>query len=376
MNDTYLLVLLDKIEKNISEMRKINPQAMFCAVVKADAYGLGASIVGKDIEDLVDYYAVAKFSEGIELRKAGVKKPILILGYVPLDKVNSCLENQLEIVVYDLDYSKKINNELKGKLKVHIAIDTGQGRLGFRPFEEEKIKKLKNLEKLEVISICSHFSTADEEDTSFTQKQYRDFEKLVEDLRPTFDFEFVHMANDAGAIKHKITKDMVRSGISMYGFYPSDLLKEEGEIELNQACYLLSEVSFVKTVDKGTSIGYGRTFIADKKIQVATVPIGYADGFPRAFSNLGEVSIKGRPCKILGRVCMDQIMVDATGLDVKIGDEVLIYPDFYKEAGKIGTIVYELISSLMPRVPRVYVKNGEIVKVVNRIGGGDEDKKR
>lgn len=373
MHDTFLLVDLDKIKSNLLEIRKIDKNSMFAGVVKANAYGLGAITICKEIEQEVDYFAVARFTEALELRNNGIKKPILILGYVSTRDCIKCSQLDIEVPIYDLNHAKEINDNLKKELKIHIALDTGHGRIGFRDYEIDDIKKLKNYKNLKVISAFSHFSTADEEDCAYTNLQKEKFTYIINQTKNVFDYKFTHIANDAAAIKHKITKDMVRAGISLYGIYPSDLLKVENEIKLEQCFNLISTVSFVKNIKKGQYISYGRTFQAKENMKVATIAIGYADGFPRHFSNKAKVKINGNEAKVLGRICMDQMMVDVTNIDVKIGDRVDIYPDIYKAANLIDTIVYELMTNINMRVPRVYLKNRKIVKTINYIGEINED---
>lgn len=366
--ESFLSVNLDYIDKNIENIKTLNSDKLFCAVVKANAYGLGIVTIAKSIEDKIDYFAVARFDEAIVLRKNNIKKPIMLLGYVPYEHINDCIKYNIDIPIYDLEYAKKINDNIKEKLNVHIAIDTGHGRIGFRENEIEQILKLKNLQNLNIIGIFSHFATADEDDPGFTNTQNEIFEKILGEVSSHFDFKYIHIANSAGAIKFKNLGNMVRVGVSIYGIYPSSSIKDLSLIDLYQSFELKSQVSFVKNIEKDTPISYGRTFISDKKMKVATVPIGYADGFFRSFSNLGEVKIKDKLCRVLGRVCMDQIIVDASGLDVKIGDEVTIYPDIYKEAEKIKTIAYEIMTNIGIRIPRVYIKNGKILRADNYLG--------
>ncbi|MCI5839356.1 MAG: alanine racemase [Peptoniphilaceae bacterium] len=363
--DTYLKVDLDKIRKNIVNLKKFSKNSKFCLVAKADAYGLGDGVVAKEVEDLVDYFAVSRVDEGILLRKNNIKKPIFVLGYVDIQELTGCEKFDIGITIYDYDYAKKINENLNKKLNCHIAIDSGHGRIGFRNFEIDKILKLKNLEKLDCVGIFSHFATADEDDITYTKYQYDYFLDVVDKVKDNFPKIITHISNDAGLIKHKILCDMVRCGISVYGIYPSDVLRKENEIELFEAFELKSTISFVKEIYKGDYISYGRTFRAEKKMKVATVSIGYADGYSRSFSNLGEMSLNGHKCRVLGRVCMDQLMIDVTGLDAKIGDKVSVYPDIYEEAEKIGTIVYELMTNISKRVPRIYYKDEKVCKRVN-----------
>lgn len=354
MSETYLEVYIENIKYNLKNIRKIDQSSMFCAVLKADAYGLGAVNIAKSIEDDIEYIAVARLSEAIDLRKNNIKKPILILGYVPVEDIEKCLEYDIDISIYSLDLARSINEKIDKKINCHLVLDTGHGRIGFRDFEIDKILKLKDLENINIISAFTHFATADEKDHSYTKLQKEKFNSIIEKVKDDFDFKFVHIANDAGAIEHSITKDMVRSGISLYGIYPSDYMKDNKKIDLKKAFELYTSISFVKYVEKGTYISYGRTFKADRKMKIATVPIGYADGYQRSFSNCGVMLVNGKKARVVGRVCMDQLMLDVTEIDCKIGDKVVVYPDIYEEAGKIDTIVYELMTSVNKRVPRVY----------------------
>lgn len=373
MLESYVEIDIDKIIENINNIRSIDPDSMYCAVIKANAYGLGAFKIAEEIEDYVDYFAVARFNEAVYLRRSGIKKPILILGAVYYKDVQKCIEYDIDIPITDLDYARKINDYIEGKVKAHILLDTGMGRIGFREFEQDQIMELKSLENIKITSVFSHLSTADEADIEYTEMQFDKFIRIIQNIHDAFDLEFVHIANSAGVIKHNITKDMMRVGIATYGIYPSDLLKEEENIKLKQSFSFVSKVIFVKEVEAGSSISYGRTFISDKKMKIATISIGYADGYKRAFSNIGSVEINGQLCRVVGLVCMDQMMVDVTGVDVDVDDEVIIYPDIYQEAAKINTIVYELMTSINLRVPRIYKKSGKIVSVDNYIGEIYED---
>lgn len=371
--ETYLTINLDAIKENVIKIKELNKNSMFCAVVKANGYGLGSVEIAQYIENEVDYFAVAKVSEALILRKNGIEKPILILGYVSYKDVDLCIKYHIDIPIYDLEYAKKINLNIKNKIDVHIALDTGHSRLGFRDYEVDKIRELKNLKNINVISAFSHYASADEEDETFMNLQAQRYDKIINQIKNDFNFKFLHLSNSAGAIKQKTVKDMVRVGIAIYGIYPSNYLRENSNVDLSQCFSLKSKVSFVKKIKKGTPISYGSTFISPSEMKVATVAIGYADGFFRAFSNIGELSIKGKNCRILGRVCMDQLMVDVSTLDVNIDDEVIIYPDIYKEAEKISTITYELMTSVSMRVPRVYIKNNSVVKIVDYLGISHEN---
>ncbi len=368
MFTNYIEVDIDKIQRNIENIKKISKNKNICAVVKANAYGLGATVIAKYIENQVSYFAVANYLEAKNLRVSGITKPIIILGFVSVEEANECVDYDIEIPIYDLSYAERINKSIVGDLKVHIALDTGHSRLGFREFEFDRIIKLKQLEKLKIKGAFSHFSTADEEDKTFTQEQYEKFERIRKKLDDQFNIEIFHIANSAASIYHDLISDMDRIGIAMYGIYPSDYLRERKDIRLEQAFSLKSRVSFVKEINEGDSVSYGRTFKAKSRMKIATIPIGYADGYFRAFSNIGEVLINGKIAKVCGRVCMDQTMVDVSDIDCKIEDEVILYPDIYEEANKIGTIPYELMTSLDMRLTRVYVKDGSIVHIDNYLG--------
>lgn len=367
MQETYLEVDLDKIRNNIIKIRNLDNIAKFCAVVKANAYGLGSDIICREIEDIVDYFAVARLSEGILLRRSGIKKPILVLGFVGPEDISQCFENDIDISVYDLKLAQEIDR-LGYKVRGHLVLDTGHGRIGFREHEIANIKELKKLNNIEIISAFSHFSTADEEDNSFTTRQEQVFDNIINQVRDDFNFKFVHLANSAGTIRQKIFKDMYRVGISLYGLYPSFEVENNTEIELEKTFKFYSYVHFVKYIERGIPISYGRTFVSEKPMKVATIAIGYADGYSRAFSNKGEVYINGKNCKVLGRVCMDQMMVDVSGLDVKIGDKVEIYKNIDMDADLIGTITYELMTNISMRVKRVYTKNGRVIAKRDYLG--------
>lgn len=364
MLENYLEVNIDKIRENIINIKN-ESNSLFCAVVKANAYGLGAVEISQNIEDLVDYYAVARIEEALRLRKNNINKPILVLGYVGIDDIRLCHDYDIDITIYDLNFAREINN-LGYRVNCHLAIDTGHSRLGFRDFEIDKINKLKHLTNLNIIAAFSHFATADEDDSDYTDKQYMVFNKIIDDTDLSFDF--VHISNSAGAMKHHIYNNMIRIGIAMYGLYPSDVVKKDTTIKLSRSFNLYSTVSFVKDIKKSTAVSYGRTFISEKDMKIATITIGYADGYFRAFSNVGEVYIDGKPCRVLGRVCMDQIMVDVSGLSVKIGDKVEVYKDIDLEASKISTISYELLTSISPRVNRRYIRDGKYIKTHNNLG--------
>lgn len=373
MLTNYIEVDIDKIINNINRIKSKKFPTPICAVVKANAYGLGAVVVARHIEDYVTYFAVAKFSEAKVLRKSGISKPILILGFVNLEEARKCAIYDIDICIYDLDYSFAIDRFIDTQINAHLAIDTGHTRIGFRPNEIDKIFKLKNLKKINIRGAFTHFSTADEKDKDFTIKQNELFKATIAKIRDEFDLENVHIANSAASLYHDVESDMIRLGISMYGIYPSNYLKDISEVELEKTFKFKSKVAFVKEVKEGTPISYGRTFITPSNMKIATIPVGYADGYMRAFSNNGTISINGKPAIVCGRVCMDQMMVDVTNIDCKIGDDVEIYANIYEEADKISTIPYELMTAFSMRLPRVYVRGGKVIKIDDYLGEIYED---
>lgn len=365
-----VIVDIEAIRSNIYEMKKLIGNQDFYAVVKADGYGLGSVEIVKRIEDIVDGYCVSSVFEALEIRDF-TKKEILNLGYTQLAEVEGAALEDISIAIYDLEYAKKINEILKGKgifIKAHIKLDTGHGRLGFRKDDESinQIVEISKLSNIKIEGIFSHLATADEEDIKYTLEQKEIFDYMISQLEEKeLVFNKKHLANDAGFIKHKMVYDLVRSGICLYGIYPSELMKKEKDITLKPTFSWLSKVSFVKNIKEGDSVSYGRTFIADKDMKIATIAVGYADGYKRSNSNTGYVLIKGHKAPIVGRVTMDQTMVDVTDIsDIEIGEDVVLIgksgqlqvtPDDLAQWS--DTISYEIMTSISKRVYRKYLKN-------------------
>ncbi len=376
-----LEVDIDAIKHNIAALRSLSQGALFNAVVKANGYGLGASEIACRIEHLVDYFSVATVSEGADLRESGIQKPILVLGYVDEEEYESILAYDLDMVLYDEEIAEKLADFVIARgdtVRVQIKIDTGHSRLGFRADDASlnKVGKIYGQKQFNVIGIFSHFSTSDERDFSFTDLQYDRFRSFVKKLEATgIDVGIRHISNDAGVVAHGYSLDMVRSGIGMYGIYPSEFVKQLKRVELKPAFRLLSKVSFVKDIFSKDSVSYGRTFIAEKRTRVATVSIGYGDGIRRLLSNRWHVLIHGRQYRIIGNICMDQLMVDLEdNEEIRIGDTVtLIGRDGDSEimveemAKTLETIPYEIMTSIDFRVPRKYIELGKTERVVNYI---------
>ena len=374
------VISLDAIEQNFREMRKnIAEDTKMIAVVKADAYGHGAVPIAHLIEDY-DYiwgFAAATAEEAIHLRQNGVTKPILILGIVFEEYYPELVRDDIRLAVCEYEEAEKLSKEavLQNKtVHIHIALDTGMTRIGYADIPEsvEEIKKIAGLPNLEIEGMFTHFSRADEYDRSPAMVQlerYQKFSDLVE--AAGVEIPLHHCSNSAGIIRvPEANLSIVRAGITIYGIYPSSEV-ERDIVKLAPVMELKSHVTYVKDVPKGAAISYGGTYVADKKLRVATIPVGYADGYPRQLSNKGWVLIHGKKAPILGRVCMDQFMVDVTEIgDVKKGDEVTLLgrdgDEFIsiEEIGDLcGRFSYEFACDISPRVPRVYIKDGKEAEV-------------
>ena len=379
-NRVKAVISLDAVEQNFREMRKnIAEDTKMIAVVKADAYGHGAVPIAHLIEDH-DYiwgFAAATAEEAVHLRQAGITKPILILGIVFDEYFPELVQYDIRPAVCEYDEAKKLSDEavLQNKtVHLHIALDTGMTRIGYADIPEsvEEIKKIAELPNLEIEGMFTHFARADEYDRSPAMVQlerYQDFSKRVEEAG--VDIPLHHCSNSAGIIRvPEANLSIVRAGITIYGIYPSSEV-ERDIVKLAPVMELKSHITYVKDVPAGAAISYGGTYVADKKRRVATIPVGYADGYPRQLSNKGWVLIHGKKAPILGRVCMDQFMADVTEIDnVKKGDEVTLLgrdgDEFIsiEEMGDLcGRFSYEFACDISPRVPRVYIKDGKEAEV-------------
>lgn len=370
------VVSLDAIAHNFAEMKKnIAEGTKMIAVIKADGYGHGAEAIAR-LTDNYSYvwgYAVATAEEALQLRNAGVEKPILILGLVFEEYFREMVAGDIRLTVCEYETAKKLSREAVRQDKtvhIHIGLDTGMSRIGFAdtPESVEEIKKIAALDHLEIEGMFTHFARADETDKTPAADQlnrYLAFAELLE--KSGVHIPLKHCSNSAGIIRMKEANlDAVRAGITIYGIYPSSEV-ERDIVKLEPAMELKSHISYVKDLEPGASISYGGTYTADKKIRVATIPAGYADGYPRTLSNKGWVLIHGQKAPILGRVCMDQFMVNVSDIpDVKAGDEVTLIGKDGDEFISIetfgdmsGRFSYEFACDISKRVPRVYLKNGK-----------------
>ncbi len=385
---TWTEVSLNAIEHNFNEIKNKVGNKKVCCVVKADGYGHGAVELSREYERLgADFLAVSNIDEGKELRENGVTLPIVILGYTPALNVTELINNNLSQAVYSLDYAKMLNENCRGfdkKIKIHIKLDTGMSRIGFMcqkfprdDYSVEEIKQTCELEHLQLEGLFTHFCVSDEgeEGREFTNEQYKNFNIVLDKLKKNgINPSVVHCSN-SGAIEDypKTYCDMVRAGIILYGLSPSSKL--QGRLDLIPAMTLKTSVAYVKYIEKGATISYGRTYRAQKKMKVATVPIGYADGFIRKYAKNGYMMIKGKKAPIVGRVCMDQTMLDVTDIeDVKIGDEVIVFGDGSGDsptadtlALSADTINYEIVCLISKRVPRVFVKDGKVIDIMYKL---------
>lgn len=374
----YANINLDAIAYNMQQMHQLlkEPTKIF-AVVKTDGYGHGAVEIAKEIEsyDYLFGFCVATVEEAMILRRHAIQKPILILGYTFKEQYQTIVAYQLTPAVFTLDMAKELSNEAlrQGKkVRVHIKIDTGMSRIGL-PVEEESatiIKQISNLSNIEIEGIFTHFSKADEADKTSALAQIKAFNQMVTMLLDKqITIPYKHCSNSAGIIDlPNANMDFVRAGITLYGLWPSDeVLKDR--IDLKPVLSLHSTVVYVKTIAAGTPISYGGIYVADSKRTIATIPVGYGDGYPRTLSNKGWVLIHGKKAPIRGRICMDQMMVDVTDIpNVSVGDEVILIGTQEQESitmEQLGDLSmrfnYEFACDLGKRIPRVYIKENQVV---------------
>ena len=380
----FAAIHLDAVRSNIEQMAKlISPQTGIFCVIKTDGYGHGAIPVASELEseDKVFGFAVATAEEAIELRDADINKPILVLGYTFTQDYDELIYRNVRMTVFRRDTLKKLSeavgklnkNGIDCKARVHIKVDTGMGRIGIMPDEEglSFVKEAMNCKGIEVEGIFTHFARADETDKAFAMQQYERFTAFVKraEAETGKTIPYKHCANSAAILElPKTNMDLVRAGIAMYGLWPSEEVKKE--TLLTPALSLHSHIVFCKEVKEGTPISYGGIYVTDRVTRVATVPVGYGDGYPRALSNIGYVLVCGKKAPVLGRICMDQFMIDVTdireaeeGSQVTLigrdGNEVITMEQLGELSGRFN---YELACDLGKRIPRVYYRGEEICK--------------
>ena len=370
---------LDAIAYNFQMMKaNIKKDVHMIAVIKTDGYGHGAVQIARLLEN-TDYiwgYATATLEEAVILRKHGIQKPILVLGCIFPDQWEEMIQNEVRMTTYTTDMAKGVSDlavRLGKDAYIHIKLDTGMSRLGFQINENsvDAIEEISKMPGLKLEGLFTHFSKADETDKKYTDEQIEKYCYMQEELKKRgVTFEFYHCSNSAGIIDvPKANMDLVRAGISIYGLYPSEEVRKLN-VPLKPAMELISHVAYVKTVPAGTPVSYGATYVTDRETRLATIPVGYGDGYPRSLSNKGYVLIHGKKAPICGRICMDQFMVDITDIpDVKFGDKVTLIGKDGEEILPVETLSdlsgrfnYEFVCDLGKRIPREYIQNGEVVE--------------
>ncbi len=386
---TWAEIDLDALDYNIKSIKsKMAPKHKVMGIVKADAYGHGDGFVARKLQaGGFDWFGVSNIEEGISLRNEGITKPILVLGYTPADCVKLMNTYSITNAIVGMEHAESLQKAAEAAgvvVEGHIALDTGMTRIGFQTDDERFEKSLADIiavdkmPNVKITGIFTHHAVADSytgDNPDFTKMQFARFDKMVKALEEAgVNVGLRHCANSATTIAYKERQiDMCRSGIITYGMLPSS--ECEGMIDLKPLMTVKSAIGLVKTVPAGSQLSYGRTYTADTEKVIATVPIGYADGYNRNLSNKAQMIVNGHYAPVVGRVCMDQLMIDVTGIpDVKMGTEVIVvgrdgdkHVTFEDLAEILGTINYELPCVLAKRVPRVYKENGEIVGIVDHV---------
>lgn len=398
MNNTqraWAEIDLDKIAQNVREIKNsLNPNVRLMGVVKADAYGHGVFETAKTVlENGADALAVAFIDEAVQLRKCGITVPLLILGNSADDSIDDLLTFDITPAVFTFDFAKRLSDraaELGKTAKIHIKTDTGMNRIGFLYGDNtaeniktiEEIIEISKLPSIEVEGIFSHFSTSDEADDSYTRLQFKRFTEMTMALSDKgLDIPIKHIANSAALARFpEMQLDMVRAGVIMYGMYPSFGVDYHG-LRLLPAMTFKTRVINIKEVDSGAGISYGRSFVTNKKTKIATIAVGYADGYSRILSGKACALVDGVLVNQLGKICMDQCMIDVTNVNnINIGDEVTLFGtsgdgniSIEEVADKMGTINYEIACIVGKRIPRIYIKDGKPAGSVNYLLGGKDE---
>ncbi len=372
---------LDAIKNNIKNIRSyVSPSAKILGVVKADAYGHGCFEAARTLlENGADSLAVACIDEAVQLRQYGMTCPILILGHSDVKDVENIVEYEITSACYEYSLAKALSDAAKkcGKTaKIHIKVDTGMGRIGYRYASDESVNgetvgeilRISLLPNVEVEGIFTHFSVADENDDEYTFMQFKRFCNLCREIEERgLHIKIRHCCNSAALIRFpQMHLDMVRPGIILYGHSPSEFV-DCAKLSLVPAMNFKAKITNLKIIEEGSGVSYGRKFVADKSSRIATIPVGYADGYSRTLSGKAQVITDGKLCDIVGNICMDQCMIDVTDVNtINIGDEVILFGKgdnielpVESLAEKMGTINYEILCMVGKRIPRVYFKEGK-----------------
>lgn len=374
---TWAEINLDNILYNFNKLKSLTKGGTkACAIIKANGYGHGSVMIAKHLEKHgCDYFGVATANEAFELRKHGIKQNVMCLAYIEEELYEDAIVQDIDIPLFSYDVAKKVSDAAKklGKnANIQIKLDTGMSRVGFQ-FSGDvvaEIEKISKLDNLVLQGIFTHFAMADTYDRTFTDLQFSRYNKIVDALEEKgIKFNIRHVCNSAGTISYpEYHLDMVRLGISLYGHYPSDEV-DKSIVELRPAMTLKTRLTNVKSLAKGSGVSYGHKYILEEDEIIATMPIGYADGFTRMLSSKADVFINGIKYDVVGRICMDQSMVKVDEA-VKIGDEVTIFGGSGEQRierfeARLGTINYELLCMVQRRIPRVYFVDGKEIQVVN-----------
>ncbi|MDO5707050.1 MAG: alanine racemase [Andreesenia angusta] len=377
---TWAEIDLDNLSHNLNQIKSaIKPDTRILAVVKANAYGHGSVQIAKQLrDDGVDFFAVSSIYEAIELRENGIKEDILVLGYTPEGHIVEALKYDIILTIYGREFADQISRIAKGMntiARAHIKVETGMNRLGFQlnTSNLDDIESIYNIDNIEIDGVFTHLASADSKDKSFAKEQYNKFNIFLEELKNRgIDIKNSHISNSAAIIDiPEFNMDLVRPGIMLYGYYPSDEVSRE-KIKLKKVMTLKTRISNIKTVLEGETIGYSRKYRANRDMVVATMPIGYADGFSRLLSEKISVNYKKFKFNLIGNICMDQSFIDCTeNPNIKIGDEIIVFGEGEginsadDLALAMGTINYEIICLIGRRIPRIFLKNKKKLKTID-----------
>ena len=381
MERTWAEINLDTLKSNIKNIRKItDPKAKIMAVVKADAYGHGyLECCHALLEGGADSFAVATVSEAKQLRRNKINNPILVLGVTFPEDAEEFVANEIMATVCSVDYAECLSEaaeKMQKTVKVHIKVDTGMSRLGFLTGNDEEktveeILKISKLPFVEIDGIFSHFACADEKNREYTELQFERFTGLIKKLEDAgLKIPCKHIANSAAIMMYPETHlDMVRAGVVLYGCYPSEEVDKD-RLPLEPVMTLKSRITHIKEVEDGVGVSYGKTYITDRKTRIATIPVGYADGYLRCLSHKAKIETGGTLCDVIGRICMDQCMIDVTNVNnINVGDEVILFGSGKITADDIAkmmnTINYEVLCLVSKRIPRIYKEKGRDITALN-----------
>jgi alanine racemase len=381
---TWAEINLDALEENIKEIRRItSDDAMIMAVVKADAYGHGAVECSKVLlENGANVLGVACCNEAMQLRNAGIDAPILILGASFEEEIEELILNNITFSLFSYEFAKKVSQiavNINKTARIHIKLDTGMSRIGYVTGVNddeiiEEIIKISELANIEIEGIFSHFATADEKDTEYTKLQFDRFITVCNNLENQgVKIPVRHIANSAAIMMYPETHlDMVRAGVILYGLYPSEEV-DKSRLGLKSVMSVKSRITHIKEICDNRGVSYGKSYITSGKTKIATIPVGYADGYTRKLSGRAKILVNDEPMKVIGTICMDQCMIDVTSVNnINVGDEVVIFGSKTVTADTLAswldTINYEIVCMISKRIPRVFSKNGRTVSILNYLG--------